>query len=152
MYWPFAIHWLGAVVWAWTFEFRSSYHVCHCGAVSESPVAGYLSLWGRLLQIHFHSPCQFAPGTLICNDGWGDAWKSKASQTTHQDFLIGVLAVSCSRRVAATVAKSDSQNQKLDIPAHKRLPKMCPVHSLSYQTRVLSDSAHAYRAEVSVFC
>lgn len=85
-------------------------------------------------------PRQFELGTLIRSDGRGDAWKSRASQTTHQDFLIGVLAVSSSRRVAATVPKSDSQKQKSDVPAHKRLPKMCPIYSLNHQTRVLSDS------------
>ncbi|KAL7374943.1 hypothetical protein ABVT39_009473 [Epinephelus coioides] len=89
-------------------------------AESGSPVARYQSL---LQRIRFHSPCQFVLGTLICSDGWGDAWKSRASQATHQCFLIGVPAVSSGRGVAATVPTSDSQNQKSDVPDHKRLLK-----------------------------
>lgn len=53
-------------------------------------------------------PVSLQLGTVICNDGWADAWKSRASQTTHQDFLIGVPAVSSGRQMAAMVSKSDS--------------------------------------------
>lgn len=64
------------------------------GLKVDTWMARYLFL---LRRIHSPAPCQFIVGTLICNDGWGDAWKNGASQTTHQDFLIGVLAVSFSR-------------------------------------------------------
>ena len=67
-------------------EFWSSNHVC------------FLPWWvltvetmakSQFLQrIHFNSPCQFVLGTLICSDGWEDAWNIRESQTTHQHFLL----------------------------------------------------------------
>lgn len=150
MYWSFAVHWLG---YGLSLNFRSSNSVCSLPLWGwEWITSGQIDISPLLLRIHFHSPCQFVLGTLICNDGWGDAWKSRASQTTHQDSLIGVFAVSSSRRVAVMVPKSDSQNQKSDVHVHKRLPKMCLIYSLGYQTRVLSDSGYALRAKVGVFC
>lgn len=67
--------------------------------------------------------CQFVLRTVICGDGRGDAWKSRASRSTHQDFLIGAPAASSGRRMAAMAPKSDRQNQELDVPVHKVLPK-----------------------------
>lgn len=100
----------------------------------------------------FGSPrlVKFALRTVICNDGWGDAWKSRASPAAHQDFLIGLLAASSGRQMAAMVPKSDSQNQESDIPVHKVLPKN--VYSLSQQTIRLSDSDYTLIDEVGVFC
>lgn len=45
-----------------------------------------------------------------------DALKSVASQTAHQEFLIGVLAVSSGRRMAASLPTTDSLNPKIGHP------------------------------------
>lgn len=82
MYWPFAIHWLRAMVRAWTLNLD---HQITSASLPGSPMARYQPLLQRL---HLHSRCQFVLETLIYDDGWGDAWKSRASQTTHQDILI----------------------------------------------------------------
>lgn len=121
---------------------------CRRGAESGSPAAKYRSL---LWKIHFYSPSQFVLWMLIHSDGWGNAWKSRASQTVHQEFLIRVLAVSSGGQVAAMVPKSDSQNQESDAAVHKRLPKMYPADSLSYYTRPLSRN-YTLRAKIGAFC
>lgn len=82
-YWPFAIYCNGL-----NFDHQIISAPSHCGSERWSPVTIYQSF---LQRVHFHPPCQFVHWFAM-TDGDG-AWKSRVQQTTHQDFLIGVLVV-----------------------------------------------------------
>lgn len=131
MYWPFDTRWLGGNGLSLNSELRSSNGVCSLPRIAGGRISirrGFGST--RLVSLF--------SGQLICDDEWGEAWKSRASRTTHQDFLIGVLAASYGRQIA-TMA--------LDILVHKVRPKN--VYSLSLQT---IDSDYTLIDEVRVFC